>query len=210
MKLWLCVCSVALLSKTPEAQYYYSNDRYYESAVALELGGSFGIMNCLTDLGGRKGIGKGFLKDLNWKNTKASYTLYASAMYQYNIGLRLEITFGSVHGADSILKPVAASTYGRYDRNLSFKSRITDIQFAFEIHPLFFRSYEEDKFPISLPMQLRALVCFHLIRRHTSTGNGIPFNHYAQKVRVSASIPTGCNTSLRSSIFQLESGSGTR
>jgi hypothetical protein len=49
------------------------------------------------------------------------------------------------------LKPVASSTYGRYERNLSFRSRVTDIQLGIEVHPLFFKSYTEDEPPFLSP-----------------------------------------------------------
>ena len=55
-----------------KAQYYYYNDRYYDNDVVMEIGATFGIMNAFTDLGGKKGIGKSFIKDLNWKNSKCS------------------------------------------------------------------------------------------------------------------------------------------
>lgn len=143
-KILILTVLCSLIFRQPlKAQYYFYNDRYYENALVLELGTSFGIMNSLTDLGGKKGIGKNFIKDLNWENSKLSYGLYVSAMYQNKIGLRLEGTFGSVAGYDSILKPVAATTSGRYERNLSFKSRISDFQLAVEVHPLMFSNFEE-------------------------------------------------------------------
>ncbi len=122
-----------------KAQFYYYNNRYYECAVVGELGSSFGLMNSFTDLGGRKGIGRNFIKDLTWKTARPSFSLYGMAMYKNAIGLRLEATFGSVVGYDSILKNSANSYAGRYERNLSFKSKIVDIQLAAEIHPLFFK-----------------------------------------------------------------------
>jgi len=128
-----------------KAQYYYYNNKYYENAVVFEFGPSFGVMNCLTDLGGKKGIGKNFIKDLNWKNVKLSYGFYALAMYQNKIGLRLEGTFGEVSAYDSILKNVQSSTFGRYERNLSFKSKISDFQLAVEIHPLMFKFYDDEE-----------------------------------------------------------------
>ena len=134
-----------------KAQYYYHNDKYYSSDVVLELGGSTGIMNSLTDLGGKKGIGKKFIKDLNWKVSRPSFSFYAIAMYKYAVGLRLEGTFGSIQSYDTILKKVAPSTRGRYERNLSFKSSITDIQLAFEFHPLFLKSYNENESPFWSP-----------------------------------------------------------
>jgi len=140
------VCSL-LAFQHLKAQYYYYNNKYMDNAVMFEIGGSFGIMNSLTDLGGKKGVGKKFIKDLNWKNTKLSYGFYALAMYQEKIGLRLEGTFGEVSAYDSILKSVKSSTYGRYERNLSFKSKISEIQLALEVHPLMFRDFEDEDPP---------------------------------------------------------------
>jgi hypothetical protein len=147
--LWVLVFSVTVSSLN--AQFYYYNDKYYDSPLAFEIGGSAGLMNSLTDLGGKKGIGKSFIKDLNWKNAKPSFSVYALAMYKYAVGIRLEGTFGSVQAADSSLRSVAASTFGRYERNLSFKSKITDVQLALEIHPLFFREYDENEAPYFSP-----------------------------------------------------------
>ena len=130
-----------------QAQYYYDNDRYYYSDLVLEAGGAVGVMNCLTDLGGRKGIGKGFIKDLNWKNTKASFGVYFMSMYQNKIGIRLEGTFGKIAAYDSILKPYVPNTSGRYERNLSFRSNITDFQLSLELHPLFIFGNFVDKEP---------------------------------------------------------------
>ncbi|MBN8782366.1 MAG: hypothetical protein J0G98_04810 [Terrimonas ferruginea] len=142
----------ALLStRSAHAQYYFLNDRYYGQDFTFELGGSVGAMNAFTDLGGNKGIGKNFVKDFNLKNTRPSFGLYALATYREAIGVRLEGTFGSVQAYDSILKKDGKSTFGRYERNLSFRSRITDVQLSFEIHPLFFKMYSEDEAPFFSP-----------------------------------------------------------
>jgi hypothetical protein len=134
-----------------KAQYYYYNNKYYDNAVVFELGASLGVMNSLTDLGGKKGIGKNFIKDLNWKKVKPSFGFYAMAMYNNMIGLRLEGTFGEVSAYDSILKAVKTTTFGRYERNLSFKSKISDFQLALEIHPLMFKDYDEQEPPSISP-----------------------------------------------------------
>jgi hypothetical protein len=134
-----------------KAQYYYYNDKYYESAVVFEVGATGGMMNALTDLGGKKGVGKNFIKDLRWKTTSPSYGFYLLANYQDKICIRLEGTFGQVKGYDSILKKVASSTFGRYERNLSFRSRIAEFHLGVEIHPLLFKNYDTDEFPIFSP-----------------------------------------------------------
>jgi hypothetical protein len=140
------VCLV-MLKQPLKAQYYYYNSKLYDNPVVFEIGASLGMMNSLTDLGGKAGVGKNFIKDLRWKTARPSYGVYLMAMYRDAIGVRLEGTFGEVVGYDSILKKVASSTYGRYERNLSFKSRISEFQLGVEIHPLFFKDYEDQEPP---------------------------------------------------------------
>jgi len=145
------MCQYILQTNPAGAQYYYYNDKYYGSDWMIELGVSAGIMNSLTDIGGKKGIGKRFIKDLNWKVSKPSFSLYGIAMYKDFIGVRLEATFGKIHSYDSILRKVGPSTFGRYERNLSFKSTIMDVQLVAEVHPLFFKRYDEGKAPFWSP-----------------------------------------------------------
>ena len=45
------------------------------------------------------------------------------------------------------MKSVETSTLGRYERNLSFKSKISEIQLALEVHPLLFKDYEDEDPP---------------------------------------------------------------
>ena len=154
----VCFCIVQALSSP--AQYYYYNDKYYNSDLVMEVGGSVGLMNSLTDIGGKKGIGKGFIKDLNFKFAKPSFSIYAMLMYRDMLGVRLEGTFGTVQGYDSILKSVAASTLGRYERNQSFRSSITDLQLALEVHPLFFKYYDEGNVPRISPYAVAGIGFF--------------------------------------------------
>jgi hypothetical protein len=133
-----------LFNQSLKAQYYYYNNKYYENAVVFEIGAAGGVMNALTDLGGKKGVGKNFIKDLRWKTTRPSYGVYFLANYLDKLSLRLEGTFGEVVSYDSILKNVASTTFGRYERNLSFKSRISEFQLALEVHPLMFKDYDDE------------------------------------------------------------------
>ena len=155
------------------AQYYFYNDKYYDSPLLFELGGSVGAMNCLTDLGGNKGIGKKFIKDLNLGKTQFAGSIYLSAMYQSMIALRIEATFGQVTADDAVLKKKAASTFGRYERNLSFKSKITDFMFAAEIHPLFMiNKYDENNEPPRYSPYLLAGVGFFSFKPQAKSING--------------------------------------
>ena len=138
---FLLVCSTQKIA----AQYYFYDNNYYDNPVVYELGGSVGLMNCLTDVGGRSGIGKKFVKDLNIGNSQFAGSIYFSAIYKNAVALRLEGTFGQVKAYDSILRNVKATTFGRYERNLSFRSNITEFMAVAEIHPLFiFKKYDEN------------------------------------------------------------------
>lgn len=119
----------------------FSEDLYYENKVTYEIGASLGIMNCLTDLGGGKGIGKKFIKDINPGNTQPEGSIFLSAVYKNALVLRTEATWGVVKASDAVLKRNKASTGGRYERNLNFRSTIFEISAVAEIHPRYFKKY---------------------------------------------------------------------
>lgn len=140
----------ALFNQPLKAQYYYYNNKYYETDVVMEFGVTGGIMNSFTDLGGKKGAGKNFIKDLRWKPARAAFGGYVMANYKDVLGMRLEATFGKVVGYDSILKNVASSTFGRYERNLSFESRISEFHLGLEFYPLNLKNHDTDEEPSRL------------------------------------------------------------
>lgn len=122
---------------TATAQFYFFDDNYYDTPLTFEFGGSLGVMNCLSDVGGRKGNGRPFLKDLNIGNNQINGSIYLNALYKYAVGIRLEATLGQIKAYDSILYAVRRTTQGRYERSLQFKSKITEVTLIAEFHPLF-------------------------------------------------------------------------
>ncbi|MEO6221180.1 MAG: hypothetical protein ABIO81_12175 [Ginsengibacter sp.] len=150
-------------AKELNAQYYFYDGKYYESNFVLEIGGSVGAMNTFSDLGGRKGLGKKFVKDFNFKNTQLCGSIFFSTVYKNEIALRFEATFGRIHAYDSILKDVAPTTNERYERNLSFRSSITEIALVAEFHPFFiFGNYNDDHYPPGVsPYLLAGIGYFH-------------------------------------------------
>lgn len=173
MKMKFFISLILIISVTcAQGQYYFYNGQYYEKDILVEAGVSFGAMNAMTDLGGRMGVGKKFVKDFNFKNTRISGGVFAGIMYKNSIGFRLEATFGSITAYDSILKKVAPSTNGRYERNLEFKSSITEVAALFEFHPFeMFISYGEDKFPPAVsPYIVAGIGYFHFNPQATLNG----------------------------------------
>lgn len=135
-----------LQSKNADAQYYFYDDDFYDSPFLFEIGASVGAMNCLTDIGGAKGVGKRFVKDLNLGTTSVSGGVFINAIYKNAVALRLEGAFGKISANDNVLKNVDPLdiAFQRYNRNTSFRSKITEISLVTELHPLFiFINYEE-------------------------------------------------------------------
>ncbi len=124
-------------SKVTHAQYYFFDGDYYDNPVLYEAGISVNAMNCLTDMGGKKGVGTKFLKDLNIGKTHLSGGIFFSAAYKNAVALRLEGTFGQISGDDDVLIGITDIAKERYNRNLNFRSYITDVSAMLEIHPMY-------------------------------------------------------------------------
>ena len=102
----------------------------------------------LLTLAEEKGLAKDSLKTLISKIHSFAGAFSLVQCYKNEIALRIEGTFGQIHAYDSILKKVAPSTNGRYERNLSFRSTITEIMVAAEFHPFYiFGNYNDDHYP---------------------------------------------------------------
>jgi hypothetical protein len=127
-----------LFSQKASAQYYFYNDAYYDNPILFEVGASVGVMNCLTDLGGKKGIGKRFIKDLNLGYNKMCGGAFFGMMYRNAFGARLEASFGKVSSDDAVLASVPEGDIARtrFNRNLNFQSSITEFSLLTELHPI--------------------------------------------------------------------------
>jgi Domain of unknown function (DUF6089) len=143
-------------------QYYFSgNNNNEEPELLWELGTSIGAMNCLTDLGGAKGIGKKFIKDINWGKTQFCGGLFVSATWHSLIAVRMEGIYGQVTASDDVLKNVYDIARERYLRNLHFKSAIAEIALTTEFHPLFLNTAEDAQAPLFSPYLTAGFGIFH-------------------------------------------------
>jgi len=112
------------------------NFDYFDQPTVYEVGISAGPMNSLTDLGGRRGNGARGLKDLRFKDMTFGGGLYAKVLYKNIFGVRFEINRGRVKGSDDELESVKSTAIDRFDRNLSFRSNITEVNLLGEFYPL--------------------------------------------------------------------------
>lgn len=144
------------------SQHYFYNNRYYDNDFLFEISASAGAINCFTDLGGRAGEGKGFIKDLNIPYTKFSGGITTGFIYRYAVGARLEYNAGAVEASDNILKnDKSTGGINRYKRNLHFKSNIYELLLLAEIYPLTIFGIGGEKPSRFLPYLTAGVGVFH-------------------------------------------------
>ena len=149
----LFVCFGALHS-----QYYFYNNKYYNSPVVVEVGLSAGVFNCLTDLGGCKGPGQKFIKDMNVQDTHLGGGVYAGAIFDQLFGLRAELSISKVSASDQVLKNDHSAAINRYYRNLHFESRILELAVTAEFMPL--SLLNKESYPLLSPYILAGIGLF--------------------------------------------------
>jgi hypothetical protein len=127
-----------------QGRFFYSSG-VYEPELLFEAGVNVGIMNGVTDLQGNPRIYQGPFAGVTLRKSNFSAGLYAIATWRDVLGLRIEFNRGRIEGYDSLLtNATAPSAIGRYERNLNFRSPITEIAVMAEWHFWqTFRSYEK-------------------------------------------------------------------
>jgi hypothetical protein len=122
-----------------EFEYYSNVPIYYEAGVGI------GVMNCITDVGGANGKVKYYLNEIRGKNFRPDISVYAGIVYIDYIAARLQGTMGQVRSADYDI--TGKSIYADYkrNRNLSFKSNITEVALLIDFRPLVLFDLEPKK-----------------------------------------------------------------
>lgn len=109
----------------------------------FEVGLGFGPMFFLGDLGGSAGIGRDFLKDVDFPLTKFSKMIYANYYPAEWLGFRLALSQGVLQGSDAEAPNKGGAEISRIARNLSFKSSVLEAYIAAEIYPsVFFELFD--------------------------------------------------------------------
>lgn len=129
-------------AKNLYSQYYYYNDKYYNTDLLYEFGVGVGLMNSITDIGGANVENTNYLNEIKTQNNRISKNIYAGLMYQGIIGARVEATSGEVVSEDSTITGKTNNLVSKYIRNLSFKSKITEVSLLVEFHPLQLLNFE--------------------------------------------------------------------
>lgn len=112
--------------------------------VRWEVGFNFGPSGFLGDLGGNAGKGKRFLKDLNTEFTKVTKGVFITAYPNDWLGFRIAGSTGMLEGKDEIINTKGEDELYRRQRNLDFRSKISEAYVAAEFFPtIAFNPYAE-------------------------------------------------------------------
>jgi len=112
----------------------------------VEVGIGLGPLIFLGDLGGAKGIGKTFIKDIDYPLTKLSKGLFISVAPREWIGFRVAANTGVLEGDDKEAPNKGGDEVTRLQRNLNFTTRLWEVYGAVEFYPtVFMEQYEEMK-----------------------------------------------------------------
>ncbi len=104
----------------------------------FEIGLGLGPMFFLGDLGGSEGKGKTFIKDLDVPLTKLNKGLFLNYYPTEWLGFRLAANLGMVEGDDKEAPNKGGAERFRLQRNLNFRSKISEAYLAAEIYPTVF------------------------------------------------------------------------
>ena len=104
----------------------------------VELGLGLGPLIFLGDLGGTRGIGKTFIKDVNYPLTKLSKGFFIGITPNEWLGFRIAANIGVLEGDDKLAPNKGGDEVFRLQRNLSFKTNLAEGYLAAEFYPTVF------------------------------------------------------------------------
>jgi hypothetical protein len=137
VRLIVLLCLSSFIAITSSAQSISAGDGRFE--VGLNIGPSF----FLGDLGGNRGTGKTFIKDVDLPVTKLMKGLYVNLYPVEWFGFRIAANHGTLEGYDSLVSTDGKDELERKKRNLGFKSPLLEVYGALEIYPtVFFEQYD--------------------------------------------------------------------
>lgn len=132
VRLSVLVCLFATFSLHSRSQSVSFAEGKFE--VGLGIGPSF----FLGDLGGSKGIGKTFVKDVDFPLTKLMKGIYINVYPAEWLGFRLAGNIGYLEGDDAQAPNKGGAERFRLYRNLKFRSELWDAYAGIEVYPTVF------------------------------------------------------------------------
>jgi hypothetical protein len=132
VRLPVLICLFVTLSLCSKSQSLSFSDGKFE--VGLGLGPMFFV----GDLGGSAGVGKTFIKDLDYPLTKLNKGIYLNYYPAEWLGFRVAGNLGQVEGDDAEAPNKGGAELDRKYRGLNFRSKIKEVYAALEFYPTYF------------------------------------------------------------------------
>ena len=176
--LLLLICT-SFLSRSYSQSLLFGNENF-----KVETGINFGPSFFLGDLGGTRGKGTNFLKDLNLGLTKMMKGVFFTVYPNKWLGFRLAVDYTYLEGRDDIIKTNGIDELWRKQRNLDFKTNIWEAYGCIEVFPTMFFNRKTEFEPRLRPYGLVGLGIFHFNPQGSITNsNGSKSWYYLQPLR---------------------------
>lgn len=134
---------------------------FQTGSVNWEAGFHIGPSFFLGDLGGKVGKGTTFIKDLNYQFTSLIKGVFITAYPSDIFGIRLAAQTGSLEGDDAVISTKGVDELWRKQRNMDFRTKISEAYIAAEIFPLMLLSSVAEREPKLRPYGLIGIGIFH-------------------------------------------------
>lgn len=167
---------IVFIAKPANAQHL----RLGSDKMNIEIGLNFGPTFFLGDLGGHRGYGTTFIKDLNLPTTKLMKGAFLSIHPNEWLGFRFAAQYTYLAGEDKLIVTDGRPESFRKFRNLDFRSDVWEAYSAVEIFPLMMlRQNDEDYQPLLRPYIFAGVGLFHFDPQGSLTDqNGNKTWHY--------------------------------
>jgi hypothetical protein len=153
--------------------------------IKWEAGINIGPSFFLGDLGGNRGKGTRFIKDVNLEFTEIVKGFFVSCYPTDWLGFRFTAQVGSLKGEDWIINTDGVDELWRKQRNLDFKSSLHEAYVVAEVFPLMLlNKNQEDYAPRLRPYGVAGVGIFHFNPQGSITdANGKKTWYYLRPLR---------------------------
>ena len=153
--LLLLICTTIFIRSYSQA-FLFGGEK-----VKIETGINFGPSFFLGDLGGNRGKGTAFLKDLNLDLTKLMKGAFITVYPNTWLGFRISADITYLEGRDDIIKTNGIDELWRKQRNLDFKTDVIEAYGCVEVFPTMFFNRNTEFEPRLRPYALAGIGIFH-------------------------------------------------
>lgn len=163
----------------------YSQHLMFQTGkVKWEAGVNIGPSFFLGDLGGNSGKGTNFIKDINLQFTNVMKGAFITAYPSDWLGLRLAAEVGKLEGDDAAVVTKGVDELWRKQRNLDFRTNITEGYIALEVFPLMLLTSFQENQPKLRPYGVAGIGIFHFDPQGSITdARGNKTWHYLHPLR---------------------------